>query len=278
MTSLEEVEAEKKKDEPLGIIFDIDGTLIAEGERVRGVIVRPGAIEFIRWCKQRGHAVALWTKGHDYWGTHVLMKICKAVMGPQHHEECHRDCRETFSFCWGGDKLRRQQVESPYKKSLDSSLWKWSDSSSSSCGCKWCEAYSFECHQCECHFNYTCPCSTVKDLRKVWRDQTEETQHFVKERTLIVENTPQNCIYNYGNAIYVPTFRGSLVSINIFAPFQRFIQAELETSENVRTIQKCSHGKTYHACFEQSWITKYASEEVSNEQETSHLPPKRLNR
>ena len=47
--------------QPLGIIFDIDGTLIAEGKRIHGVHIRPGTIELLSWCKERGHGVALWT-------------------------------------------------------------------------------------------------------------------------------------------------------------------------------------------------------------------------
>lgn len=237
----------------LGIVLDIDGTLIAEGKRVHNVRIRPGAVDFLSWCKRRGHAVSLWTKAHPEWADRVASKICPLVTrsdGRQH--KCSGiDCRATFDFIWCGDKLRRQREPS----------MKWqcktaSDPNTilgSGLECRWCEIYSSRCNQCEFHWNYTCPCREVKDLRKIWHSSDEETRNFVKERTLIVENTPQNCIYNYGNAIYVPTYKGSLPEESTFTRMRAFFE-KLETSKNVREVPKCHHGPHYHACFEQAWL------------------------
>lgn len=242
----------------LGIIFDIDGTLIAEGKGVHGIRIRPGTVEFLQWCHQRGHALALWTKAHRGWADQVTIKICQAVH--PHHTCNAAPCRQTFDFCWDRTKLRRQQSPSVI----------WNQRAHSQAGasnpCKWCEAYSNSCHQCECDWNYQCPCQEVKDLRRVWspydsQGKDPETMRFVKDRTLLVENTPQNCIYNYGNAIYVPTYGGDAREGNLWEQFQRFIVEELEPCESVRRVRKCSHGTAYHACYEQSWWTRYDDEE-----------------
>ena len=46
----------------------------------------------------------------------------------------------------------------------------------------------------------------IKMLRKVWRTQRLRRQGFTPATTLIVEDTPSNCVSNYGNAIYVRTY------------------------------------------------------------------------
>jgi len=109
----------------------------------------------------------------------------------------------------------------------------------------------------------------VKDLRKIWYSPEEATNGFVKERTLIIEDTPQNCRYNYGNAIYVPTYRGypgeeegtGDGERSIFSRLRRFFETELETCENVRFVKKCLHGEYYHACYQQSWLEELGGNE-----------------
>mmetsp|Transcript_4392 Transcript_4392/g.5041 ORF Transcript_4392/g.5041 Transcript_4392/m.5041 type:complete len:276 (+) Transcript_4392:55-882(+) len=242
----------------LGIIFDIDGTLIAEGKEIHRIIIRPGTIEFLQLLHQRGHALALWTKAHRQWGEAVAKKICEAVHQESNHKCCGTGsnfCRHTFDFVWcGEEKLKRRQQPSHrwlYHSNKDVTL--------DGLECRWCEAYSRTCQQCSCHYNYRCPCSDVKDLRKVWYSHEDETKRFTKERTLLVENTPQNCIFNYGNAIYFPTFRGcqssKASSSSIYDAFGKFIIEKLEPSADVRKVKKCSHGSSYHACYEQSWLS-----------------------
>ena len=139
--------------------------------------------------------------------------------------------------------------------------------------CKWCEVYASTCHQCDCAWDVGgCPCRYIKDLRKVYGYQNlerrtnhtsadedkDETRRFTRERTLIIEDTPQNCRYNYGNAIYVPTYRGGgryLETDEVFERLRPYIEQELETCQDVRFVQKCHHGRRYHACYQQTWLT-----------------------
>jgi len=233
----------------LGIIFDIDGTLIAEGRHIHTIIIRPGTIPFLHWCKRRGHSIALWTKAHSSWANNVAMKLRKSVALYQKEQSfsgADFNVAELFDFIWSSDKLTRQNypsIKSIYNSYIDTGI-----------ECKWCEVYSSRCGQCTCHYNYTCPCREIKDMRKVWYSQSTETRNFTKERTLMVENTPQNCIYNYGNAIYVPTYSGYLNRENVFERFQLYLERDIECCENVRAVKKCNHSSTYHACYEQSWL------------------------
>eukprot|EP01083_Nonionella_stella_P093857 263221_1 len=47
---------------------------------------------------------------------------------------------------------------------------------------------------------------THKPLSKVWRSRTRRSEGWNKYNTLIIEDTPRNCVDNYGNAIYVDTY------------------------------------------------------------------------
>eukprot|EP00581_Thalassiosira_minuscula_P015418 CAMPEP_0183724460 /NCGR_PEP_ID=MMETSP0737-20130205/17944_1 /TAXON_ID=385413 /ORGANISM="Thalassiosira miniscula, Strain CCMP1093" /LENGTH=304 /DNA_ID=CAMNT_0025955057 /DNA_START=46 /DNA_END=960 /DNA_ORIENTATION=+ len=239
----------------LGVVFDIDGTLIAEIKRdfYSGIKIRPGAIEFITWLKKRGHAASIWTKASKPWAHRVVQEICPLVYGP--HECSGLKCHKTFDFVWCFDKCKVEKDPSLY--------WqiRYAEANADIDDCKWCEAYGSTCRQCECAWDLSqCPCRHVKDLRKVFgyagASSTDKTSRmFTKERTIIVEDTPQNCRYNYGNAIYVPTYRGCVYKEDVFAKMQSFFENELESCEDVRFYQKCDHGKHYHACYRQSWLT-----------------------
>mmetsp|Transcript_23323 Transcript_23323/g.28072 ORF Transcript_23323/g.28072 Transcript_23323/m.28072 type:complete len:251 (+) Transcript_23323:24-776(+) len=236
------------EEKSLGVVFDVDGTLIKEPTRddCHGIQIRPGAAEFIQWLASRGHCVSIWTKSSKFWANRVVKKVCPLVYGT--HDCPGITCRKTFSFVWCDDMLRIQQ--------MPSLQWYCRDIASSGDECKWCEAYSSTCHQCECMWNYECPCRFIKDLRKVWYSSDDETKGFAKDRTLLIEDTPQNCRYNYGNAIYVPTYKGCTEDEEkepIFSRMQSFFEREIEPSENVRFVQKCNHGQRYHACYKQSW-------------------------
>ncbi|CAB9499513.1 expressed unknown protein [Seminavis robusta] len=79
--------------------------------------------------------------------------------------------------------------------------------------------------------------------------------HQGTDSTVLVENTPRQCICNYGNAIYVPTFTGQNTAIEEKKFMERFKQfvVQLEQVENVRQVRKCDHPKGPNACYEQSW-------------------------
>jgi hypothetical protein len=238
---------------PLGIILDLDGTLIAENEEPEGApgdFLRPAAVEFLQWCLARGHSLALWTAAHSSWAHYVSWKLCTAV---HHHRGCEGSgCRKTFDFVWSQSRLNvRKRIPVSTHGEVD--------------GCRWCEHYRRQCDRCECHGRadgtgnlFTCPCRSTKDLNKVWKKQKMIrgfSKAFSRERTILIENTPQQCIRNYGNAVYVPTYSGNAAAEARDPIFQRLkaVILEMERAQDVRSVERCSHGKEAHACFEQNW-------------------------
>ena len=102
------------------------------------------------------------------------------------------------------------------------------------------------------------PLSGHQDLRKVWYTHSA----CCKEGTLVVENTAQMCRYNYGNAIYVPTYRGR-VDDRVFCALQNYFELALEDAcVDVTKVKKCKHLPGPHACYHQSW---WPEEEVLDE-------------
>ncbi|SNW62180.1 NLI interacting factor-like phosphatase [Orpheovirus IHUMI-LCC2] len=53
---------------------------------------------------------------------------------------------------------------------------------------------------------FSCDTFIRKKLVKIWRKNKYKKMGFNKDNTLIIEDTPSNCICNYGNAIYVPEY------------------------------------------------------------------------
>lgn len=70
----------------------------------------------------------------------------------------------------------------------------------------------------------------VKDLRKV------ERHGYDLQRVLIVDDTPQKCERNYGNAVYVPEFFGD-PNDTILQPLAAYL-VTLANATNVRIIEK----------------------------------------
>lgn len=251
----ESIQEKQKKNPKLGIIFDIDGTLIAENDNIFHVLIRPGTVEFLKWCKyERGYSLALWTTAGESWAKEVCKKLCPLVTSEK-EESINKDLKggdgnnkiySLFDFVWTSNRMVK-------RKTIPIS------SISGEGKCRWCEVYSKNCGQCACDLMgiYYCPCREVKDLRKVWYSSDIETQNFRKENTLLVENTPQNCIFNYGNAIYVPTYTGNRdfeeKEVLLYDRFKRFIERELDHCVDVRFVRKCNHTKAYHACYDQKW-------------------------
>jgi NLI interacting factor-like phosphatase len=241
----------------LAFVFDIDGTLIGETKDLyAGVQIRPHTVQFLRWCQGRGHRLALWTVAHVGWANRIAKIFCEELH-PNH--DCQgRKCRQTFDFVWDRRHLRTD------RHSIKQSVTCNDDDK-----CCWCDMYSSRCDRCYC-INYpyypgACPCRKTKDLRRIWHREWygidnsdgEITHHFKRENTLILENTPQNCRYNYGNGIYVPTYRGGCMTTDkTFEGFQEYVEGVLEKdTKSVRDIQKCdcTPPRTPHACFRQVW-------------------------
>jgi len=268
----------------LGIVLDLDGTLIIEedefddetdcGEDGNGdgddsvsasssaddeaaatstrsgaPFIRPGAVEFLQWCHARGHSTAVWTAAHPSWANFVTYKLCSEAS--PHRCDGGPACRRLFDFVWSRDKLRE-------RTRIPTSAHHGNGREGACC---WCDAYSRHCLRCDCsRAVFQCPCRYTKDLNKVWRSGSEETARYTKERTILIENTPQQCTKNFGNAVYVPTYDGTQPAYKERHLFQRLKQLvlKLEASPDVRTVGKCNHrvqggGSGAHACFEQSW-------------------------
>ncbi|GAX26370.1 hypothetical protein FisN_2Hh212 [Fistulifera solaris] len=234
-------------DRRLGIILDLDGTLVAESSSsehpsASETFLRPAVLDFLRWCQARNHVVAVWTAAHASWAHYVTWKICSAL-DPQH--DCQGlDCRNLFAFVWTADHMvTRARI--PRHVHGEVSL------------CCWCESYRHACERCTCQNGaiFTCPCRETKDLAKVWKKHKKQSSSvFTRERTIIIENTPQQCVRNYGNAVYVPSYEGNADS-ETTAIFERLPELilQLEQTHDVRTVSRCLHGNGPHACFQQSW-------------------------
>ena len=243
---------------PLGIVLDLDGTLIAEFDSdddwlcSRDDFVRPGAVEFLRWCKARGHSLAVWTAADASWANYVLWKLCTGLHGPDHACQGATCSRGTFDFCWSRERLCvRQRIPVSAHGQVS--------------GCRWCESYRSSCTRCACYTAnaFLCPCRSTKNLHKVWAryqntetKDSRETSPFTRQRTILVEDTPQNCIHNYGNAVYVPRYTGSAKQEAGGVVFERLkaLIVAMEQVRDVRAVPRCPHNiQGPHACREQLW-------------------------
>ena len=84
--------------------------------------------------------------------------------------------------------------------------------------------------------NYHMYSTRIKKLSKIYGKQVG----WSKFRTLIIEDTPTNCVDNYGNAVYVPTYdvsRGGASSDRVLRQLTFFLDW-LGTQPNVRHIEK----------------------------------------
>jgi len=272
----EEEEEEESQRRRLGLVFDIDGTLIREATENdendndgNKILLRRGSMEFLHWCKEeRGHSIALWTAASEEHLQNCLQVFCPLITNNHRQQCCGPKCRKTFDFAWSRSKLTQQTLHCTTASSA------YYQGGGDDGGCRWCKSYRNSCIRCKCQFyTYACPCMYVKDLKKVWKSASQETQNFNSQRTLIIENTPQQCIRNYGNAIYVPTFYGQEQDDEPTERvlFQRMKQLilELEKVSNVRSYPKCKHTHNGyhhhqggyrcssikpHACFHQDWL------------------------
>lgn len=242
----------------LGIVFDLDGTLIAEGEAVKGVCPRPAAADFLQWLLDRGHRLAIWTAAHPSWAHCVSRHFCNRLVD---HDCEGTTCRRVFDFVWDVHRLTCGDLPGGDndEHSIDESSNHWDDTdcddddypqTASDSGCHWCLHYSADCDRCYCASSKKyCPCRHTKQLTNVWREMSSP---FQPTSTLIIENTPQQCIYNDQNAIYIPTFTGE-TEPDVFGRLRQMI-TKLEAADDVRSVIKCDHGPGPHACREQSWL------------------------
>jgi hypothetical protein len=79
----------------------------------------------------------------------------------------------------------------------------------------------------------------TKPLRKVWRSKSFQKLGWNPKNTLILEDTPPNCISNYGNALYIRTYDVTEAHRNDSALLilQAFLD-RIRHVDDVRTIEK----------------------------------------
>lgn len=79
----------------------------------------------------------------------------------------------------------------------------------------------------------------TKPLRKVWRRTSFRAAGWSSHNTLILEDTPQNCVDNYGNALYIRTFdvMDTRKTDSALLILQAFLD-RLRDVANVRTVEK----------------------------------------
>ena len=109
------------------------------------------------------------------------------------------------------------------------------------------------CERCLLHCDGFCPCRNVKKLFRL-----RPRNVFMRERTVIVENTVQQCVHNFGNAIYVPTYENGVVEAKgeVMAALGGFLSRLHSEIADVRTFKKCDcdvFGGGFHECRSQSW-------------------------
>jgi hypothetical protein len=181
-----------EKEARLCLVLDIDGTLIdscsaehaaAEGLRSEHVsppgvgsraggehvFKRPYVDEFLDFVCERFAHVAVWTLAGPEWAGFVLEYVLQRPISD-------------FAFVWCGDRASKVSAGTATGAALAAEY-------------DLCTPGMYQ---------------HVKDLAKVWKNAAVRAQTgqpgFTRFNTLIVEDTPSNCVRNTGNAIYVPTF------------------------------------------------------------------------
>jgi len=97
------------------------------------------------------------------------------------------------------------------------------------------------------------PQTTIsKPLRKIWRTRNAKLKGWTKRNTLIIEDTQSNCIENYGNAIYVPSYNAININDEILYDLTLYLE-QIRVIDNVRVIDK------------RNWVKSLAQEITTNE-------------
>ena len=78
----------------------------------------------------------------------------------------------------------------------------------------------------------------LKRLSKVWKKKWAQKAAMNRHNTIIVEDTPSNCLDNYGNAIYVPAYRWCVEQEDTILPRLQTYLTDLATKKSVRSIEK----------------------------------------
>lgn len=214
-----------KKDK--NIILDIDGTLIdsvpadyaIENNLPKPDIVspwgdfiykRPHLDDFLKYCHMNFKNVAIWTAGDDAWADLIVSKILDPSLASSKKGKrlvSSAGCTPISS------PIRRRPILDEIELKSDSSDESTDLESEDECEIEepntFSFVYSFE----------RCKPIIIKDrktdksyqyyskpLKKIWKCKTLRSMGFTRQTTLILEDTPENCVDNYGNAIYISSY------------------------------------------------------------------------
>jgi hypothetical protein len=175
------------------VVLDIDQTLIDSAnysllpEHLKGdiaavmaweafppkreaVFKRPHVDEFLTYCFQRFDAVAIWTHASEEWANFIVTTVLKRK-------------KADFAFVWSANDKRYTKV------TLASRTGAAIVEATMACG-------GFDAYGAGGSY------VNIKELKKIY----SAYPRFSKKHTIIVEDTPENCARNFGNAIYIPAF------------------------------------------------------------------------
>lgn len=77
----------------------------------------------------------------------------------------------------------------------------------------------------------------IKPLHKIWRISMAKRKGWNRKNTIIVEDTQDTCIKNYGNAVYVPKFLTGQNNDPVLVYLCPYL-FKLATEEDVRIVEK----------------------------------------
>lgn len=233
------------------VILDIDGTLIdsipweytdvydlPDPDIISPfgdfVYIRPYLKQFLKFCFSNFKNVAIWTAGDKRWAEFVISKILLPCLQSSKKQKKLFISRES------------DRSQSPLRirgeQTVEKNVYRTSHSSKNQ---KYKFSFVFSYEKCRPLLMKDRRTNKVyeycsKPLYKVWRTKSLKKMGFNRSNTLIVEDTPENCIYNYGNAIYIRPFdilSGESRNDQSLLKLRYFFD-ELNETEDVRYVEK----------------------------------------
>lgn len=78
---------------------------------------------------------------------------------------------------------------------------------------------------------------TCKPLSKMWRRSPARKIGMNKRNTIIIEDTPSNCVENYSNAIYIDEFNGQKTD-RWLLDLMDYLKTDILNLKDVRSVEK----------------------------------------
>jgi len=82
------------------------------------------------------------------------------------------------------------------------------------------------------------PTYRTKPLRKIWRRRDFQAQGWARHNTLIVDDTPENFMMNYGNGLRIPPYQATDASDQWLPRLRAYIESWGQEINDVRPIEK----------------------------------------